>query len=132
MKCMPYFSAHEHECRFAIFTRGVASSHISGGQMGQKIINFSLPFLPATSSSLTQTLEGFFELTQRPSSALHCSPHWLLPELYTYKDIVRCAALGVEVPGHRQQQLTHTLIVRLMKTHVLPTILDFEKSTEYN
>ena len=41
-----------------------------------------------------------------------------------------CAALGVEVPGHRQQQLAQTLIERLLKTHILPLILDFEKSTE--
>ena len=33
------------------------------------------------------------------------------------KDTVRCAALGAQVPGHRQQQLTQTLIVRLLKTH---------------
>ena len=26
-----------------------------------------------------------------------------------------CGALGAEVPGHRQQQLTQTLIVRLLK-----------------
>ena len=30
-----------------------------------------------------------------------------------------CGALGAEVPGHRQQQLTQTLIVRLKKTHFL-------------
>ena len=28
------------------------------------------------------------------------------------------AALGVEVIGHRQKQLTQTLIVRLLKTHL--------------
>ena len=51
----------------------------------------------------------------------------LLPELQRYKDTVRCAGLGAEVPGHRQQQLTQTLIVRLLKTHFLTPILDFEK-----
>ena len=30
---------------------------------------------------------------------------------------VRWAALGAEVPGYRQQQLTQTLIVHLLKTH---------------
>ena len=30
-----------------------------------------------------------------------------------------CAALGAEDPGHRQEQLTQTLIVRLLKTHFL-------------
>ena len=73
----------------------------------------SLLFLPATPLSLSQTLEGLFELTQRPSRALD-SPRALLPELQRYKDTVRCAALlGTGVPGHRQQQLMQTLIVRL-------------------
>ena len=58
------------------------------------------------------------------------SPRALLPELQRYKDTVRCAALGAEVPGHRQQQLTQTLIVRLLKMHFFTSILDFEKSTE--
>ena len=62
--------------------------------------HYSLPFLPATPSS--------------PS-------HALLPELQRYKDTVRCAALGAEVPGHRQEQLTQTLIVRLLKTHIFTT-----------
>ena len=56
----------------------------------------SLPFLPATPSSLSRTLP---------------------PELKGYKDTVMCAALGAEVPGHCQEQLTQTLIVRLLKTH---------------
>ena len=73
--------------------------------------------------------KGFFELTRRPSWALD-SPRALLPELQRYKDTVRCAALGAEVPGHCQQQLTQTLIVRLLKTHFFTSILDFEKSTE--
>ena len=59
-------------------------------------------FLPATPSSPSQTLEGLFELTQRPSRAL-ASPRALLPELQRYKDKVECAALGAEVSGHRQK-----------------------------
>ena len=90
---------------------------------------YSLPFLHATPSSLSQTLEGLFELTWRRSRALD-SPRALLAELQIYKDTVRCAALGSEVPGHHQQQLTQTLIVRLLKTHFFTSILDFEKSTE--
>ena len=39
----------------------------------------SLPFLPATPSSPSRTLEGLFELTRRPSRALD-SPRALLPE----------------------------------------------------
>ena len=88
-----------------------------------------LPIFPATASAPSQTLEGLFELTQLPSQALD-SPRALLPELQRYKDTVRCAVLGAEVPGHRQQQLTQTLIVRLLKTHFFTPILDLEKSTE--
>ena len=65
--------------------------------------HYSLPFLPATPSSPSRNLEGLFELTRRPSRALDL-PRALLPELQRYKDTVRCAALGVEIPGHRQQQ----------------------------
>ena len=86
---------------------------------------YSLPFLPATPSSPSQTLEGLFELTRRPSQALD-SPRALLPEPQRYKDTVRYGARGAEVPAHRQQQLTQTLIVRLLKTH----FFNFEKSTE--
>ena len=74
-------------------------------------LNPSLPFLRATPSSPARTLEELFELTRRPSRALDSSCA-LLPELQRYKDTGRCAALGAEVPGHRQQ-LTQTLIVRL-------------------
>ena len=59
--------------------------------------HYSLPFLAATPSSLSKTLEGLFELTRRPSRALGL-PRALLPELQRYKDTVRCARLGAEVP----------------------------------
>ena len=58
------------------------------------------------------------------------SPRVLLPELQRYKDTIRCAALGGEVPGDRQQQLTQTLIVRFLKTHLFILILDCETSTK--
>ena len=88
-----------------------------------------LPFLPATPTSPSRTLEGLFELTRRPSRALD-SLRALLPELQRYKDTFRCAALSAEIPGHRQQQLKQTLIVRLLKTHLFAQILDYEKSAE--
>ena len=56
------------------------------------------------------------ELTWRLSRAI-TSFSTLLLELERYKDTVRGVALVPEVPGHRQQQLTQTLIVRLLKTH---------------
>ena len=83
----------------------------------------TLLFLPAAPSSPSRTLEGLFELTGRPSRALDL-PCVLLPELQRIKDTVRCAALGAEVPGHRQKQLTQTLIVRLLKTYFFTPILD--------
>ena len=57
-----------------------------------------------------------FELSQRPSRALNL-PRALLPELQKKMDTLRHVALGVEVPGHCQNQLPQTLIVRLLKTH---------------
>ena len=84
--------------------------------MGEKIIDlpegqindpslwkrYSLLFLPATPTSPSRILEGLFEVTRQPSRALD-SPRALLPELQRIKDNVRCAALGAEVPGHRQE-----------------------------
>ena len=52
------------------------------------------------------------------------------PRLASWVVSGRCAVLGAEVPGQHQQQLTQTMIVRLLKAHFLPPILDFEKSTE--
>ena len=86
-------------------------------------------FLPATPLSPSQTHEGLFELTWRPSRALD-SPRALLPELQTNEDTVRYAALGTKGPAHSQEQLTQTLIVRLSKTHLFTPILECEKSTE--
>ena len=74
-------------------------------------------FLQATPLSWSRTLEGLFELTRRPSRALNLNAYFAF-ELQRYKDTVRCVALGAEVPGHRQQQLTQTLNVCLLKTHM--------------
>ena len=41
-------------------------------------------------------------------------PPALLPELQRNKDTFGCAALGADVPGQRQLQLTQTLIVHLL------------------
>ena len=61
------------------------------------------------SSSQQLVFEGF-GLTWRPSRALD-SPHALLPELQSYRDTARCAALGAEVLGYGQQQLMkHTFL----------------------
>ena len=54
----------------------------------------SLPFLPATPSSPSRTLEGLFELTRRPLRALD-SPRALLPELQRNKDTVRLGRTGI-------------------------------------
>ena len=44
---------------------------------------------------------------------------YVASELQRYKDTVRCGALGAKVPVHRKEQLTQTLIVRLLKTHLV-------------
>ena len=63
--------------------------------------------VPCTNSRVSSwTLEGLFELTQRPSRDLN-SPRALLQELQRYTDSVRCAVLGTEVPRHHQEQLTY-------------------------
>ena len=76
--------------------------------------HYSLSLHPATPLCQSRTLEGLFELTWRPSQALD-SPRALLPELQRNKDTVRCVELGAKVPGHRQEQLTQTLIERLFE-----------------
>ena len=68
------------------------------------------PLVPANLSSLSRTLEELFELSQRHSRALD-SPRVVLPELQRNKDTVRCAALGAEVPAHRQEQLEQYFIL---------------------
>ena len=51
------------------------------------------------------------------------SPRALLPELQRIEDTVRCATL---CPGHRQEQLTQTLIVRLLKTRLISIVQKLE------
>ena len=76
-------------------------------------------------------LKGFFKAdTHCTLSRALDSPRALLSELQRYKDTVGCAAVGAEVPRHRQEQLTQTLMVRLLKTHLSSPILDCKKSTE--
>ena len=67
--------------------------------------------------------------------ALQGPDTYLVRCLWNYRDI-RTPSGGTpqarrsEVLGHRQQQLTQTLIVRLTKTHLFTPILDFENTTE--
>ena len=65
----------------------------------------SLSFCSATSSSWSLTLEGVFELTQRPSRALN-SPRVLLPELHRNKDTVRCQVCLARRGGPMTQSTT--------------------------
>ena len=53
----------------------------------------SLPFLPATPSSPSRTLEGLFELAHRPSRAFDL-PRALLPVLQRYQNTVGRASLA--------------------------------------
>ena len=76
--------------------------------------------IPSSPLSLSWTLEGHSELCL--SRALN-SPSVLPLERQRNKDTVRFAESGVKVTGHRQKQPTHTLIVRLLKTHLFTRIL---------
>ena len=90
---------------------------------------FSLLFIPSTLSSPSWTLEGLFELTRCPSRALRLAS-CVVPELQRNNNTVRCAVPGRGIQGHRQEQPTLTLMVCLLKTHLLTPILDSQKSTE--
>ena len=84
-----------HKLNFFLFPFCKKIIDLPGGQINDPSSgkHYSLPFLPATPSSPSRTLEGLFELTRRPSRALDLS-HALLLELQRYKD-VRCCALGI-------------------------------------
>ena len=56
--------------------------------------HYSLPFLPATPLSLSQTLEGLFELTRRPSRGCDL-PRVLHPELQNIMGTGHCQVPGV-------------------------------------
>ena len=58
---------------------------------------FSLPFLPETPSSPSQTLKGLLEVTRRSSRSLDLPRALLLPELQANKVTFRCEVLGAEV-----------------------------------
>ena len=60
----------------------------------------SLSFLSATAS--------FGHLTQRPLRAIFLTSCVAFVAIWRYKD-VRCVALGTEVQGHLQEQLTQSL-----------------------
>ena len=58
----------------------------------------SLLFLPAIHSSRFHTLQGFFELTRRPSRAINLASCFAFGTS-EIKGHVRCVALGADVPG---------------------------------
>ena len=94
--------------------RGVASNQTLGGP--ERSSGRSLLFFVPTSDSLVSIseLKGLFELTWRPSRAVD-SPCALHLELRIHNDTIRCDGLGAKVPGKRQEQLTQTLNVHLLK-----------------
>ena len=111
-----------HVCSTMYSTGGLQAIKYFGGPNRWEIINFillgkhhSLLFLSTTPSCPSRTLGGLFEITQPPSRALDL-PRVLLLELQRYKDTIRCAALGAEVPGHCQEQPTQNLIFRRKST----------------
>ena len=83
-----------------------------------------LLFLPATLWSWSRNLEGLFELTQRPSRALGLSTcNCFITSETQLQGHVRCGAVAAEFTGHCQNQLTQTLIVHLLKTHLFLLLL---------
>ena len=66
-------------------------------------------FLPATPASQSRNLLEGFELTRRPSRALTLGSCVAFGATDMQGD-VRCVAVGLEIPGLRQKQLTQTLI----------------------
>ena len=76
--------------------------------------HFRLPFLPATPSSLSQTLEGL----NRVDCGVLQPWQELFTELQRNKDTVRCVVLVGEVPGPSQEQLT-TLNWRVCRNTLL-------------
>ena len=97
-----------------------------GGQIndpksGEKLFSSS-----SFQHSLVSPSDSSFELTRHPSRALDLR-RALLSELQRYNsETVRCGELGAKVPGHCQEQLPQTLIVRLLNTHVFLLFLKFE------
>ena len=70
-----------------------------------------LLFLPATHSSRSQTLEGLFKLTRRPSKVLNLTLYFA-PRTTERQGPFQTLpfVLGMEIPRHCQQQLMRTLI----------------------
>ena len=91
------------------FSGQATNSIFFGGQINDPLMGEILLSSVPPSNLHLGTLEGLFELSRHPARAPDL-PRVLLPEL---KDTVICAALGVEVPGHRLKQLT--LMLRLLK-----------------
>ena len=76
----------------------------------------SLLFLLVNPLSLSQTLDGLFQLTCHPSRALNLTSV-LLSELQRFKVVLQVR------PGFRREKLTRTLIVCLQKKFSTPLIL---------
>ena len=52
---------------------------------------------------------------------------YVASELQRYKDTVRYGSLGTEVQGHHKEQLTQTLIVFLLKSHLFLLLQKLER-----
>ena len=78
--------------------------------------HFSPPFLPATHTSRSRTLEEFFELTRSPSRDLN-----LTSRVAFYNFALRVA----EVPGHPQQHIDCVFVPLFLQR-----ILDCKVPTE--
>ena len=52
---------------------------------------------------------------------------YVASELQRYKDTVRYGSFGTEVQGHHEEQLTQTLIVFLLKSHLFLLLQKLER-----
>ena len=86
------------------------------------------PFLPATPSSLSRTLEEKFWAWQGALKGTQIASCVASGTNQGHHQV--CRARCREVQGHRHKQLTWTVIVRLLQTHFCTPIFDGEKSTE--
>ena len=90
----------------------------------------SLSFLPATPLSQSQTLEGHFELTRRPSTALNLNASVACETLEI--QVERCATPDMKVAGHSWKLLMQTWIVGLLKKPTFLRWCPIAKSPKYN
>ena len=123
-------------CRKALYGRrphinmqgGLQEIRYQGGQKRKETLICMTSLIVKCQWGISLGKHSFLVLhTLSPSRTLD-SARTFLPELRRNKDTVRCAVLGAEVPGHRQEQLTQTLIVCSLKTYFFFVVLNIGRA----